>query len=560
MARNVFNTIQVPKVASNYFDLSHDVKLSFQMGKLVPICAMDIIPGDRFEISYEAMMRFSALIAPVMHKVKITHHYFFVPNRILWENWEDFITQQSDIEAPYIEPALGFDANRVIRKGSIGDYMGLPILDTPVAEMLYTPRINALPFAAYWKIMAEYYLDQNLQADVASGVINIEQANMFATLSDGDNSGLVDPFSMSSYCFGGPNGMPSRAWQHDYFTGCLPFAQKGDQVEMPIADFNDVPVITDPLTVPAPNRLGGLMQNLDGTVYDPATNSILYADGVSGRVTGNEDSLPLYYDPAGSMYAETSQLSASSASINNLRRAFRLQEWLERNARGGTRYVESIYSHFNERSPDSRLQRPEYIGGAVQNMVISEVLSTAQTINAEGEVVNPVGQMSGHGISVGGSKVLRYHATEHGWIIGIVSVQPTTAYQQGIHKKFTRPDVFDYLWPTFAHIGEQEVISREVYVDMSETEEDNEQVFGYLPRYTEYRFENNRVAGEFRDTLDFWHMGRIFEERPLLNSQFISADPTTRIFAVEEGDHIYAHVLLKIKARRKLPKFGTPTF
>lgn len=555
MARNIFNTIQVPKVASNFFDLSHDVKLSFKMGSLVPICAVDVIPGDRFSISYESMLRFSALIAPVMHEVTVTQHYFFVPNRILWDNWEAFITQQSDIEAPYLEPVQSATAAQlIINKGSIADYFGLPTMVVPIENVVYTPKINALPFAAYWRIMAEYYFDQNLQEET------IALANAWSNLIDGKCNDLTvgAGSTMVTNCFNG--FVPKRAWKHDYFTGALPFAQKGDQVEMPIADFNDVPVITDPLIVPAPGRLGGLMQNLDGSTYDPATNSILYADGTSGRVTGNEDSLPLYYDPAGSMYAETSQLSASSASINNLRRAFRLQEWLERNARGGTRYVESIYSHFNERSPDSRLQRPEYIGGAVQKMVISEVLSTTQTLNGEGQVVNPVGQMSGHGISVGGSKVLRYHATEHGWIIGLISVQPNTAYQQGIAKKFTRPDVFDYLWPTFAHIGEQEILSQEVYFDPEESEADNVQTFGYVPRYAEYRFENNRVAGDFRDTLDFWHLGRIFEERPFLNEQFIQADPSNRIFAVETGDHIYAHVLLRIKARRKLPKFGTPSF
>lgn len=556
MARNIFNTIQVLRVASNFFDLSHDVKLSFELGRLTPICALDVIPGDRFQISYESMLRFSALIAPVMHKVKVTQHYFFVPNRILWSNWEDFITQQTDIEAPYIMPFYEpTDGQLTIFQGSLADYFGIPLALVQSENVVTNPQINALPFAAYWRIMAEYYYDQNLQAT------EIEQAKFWSDLEDGNNSLRVAPgetLRFKDACF---NNKPERrAWQHDYFTGALPFAQKGDQVEMPIADFNDVPVITDPLTVPAPARLGGLMQNLDGSIYDPATNSILYADGTSGRVTGNEDSLPLYYDPAGSMYAETSQLSASSASINNLRRAFRLQEWLERNARGGTRYVESIYSHFNEVSPDSRLQRPEYIGGAVQHMVISEVLSTAQTIDGGGAVVNPVGQMAGHGISVGGSRLLKYHATEHGWIIGLISVQPDTAYQQGIPKKFSRPDVFDYLWPTFAHIGEQEVLSKEVYFSAEDSEEDNDSTFGYVPRYAEYRFENNRVAGEFRTTLDFWHMGRIFEARPLLNAEFIQSVPTTRIFAVEEGDPIYAHVLLKIKVRRKLPKFGTPTF
>lgn len=523
------------------------------MGDLVPICTMDVIPGDRFSISYESMLRFSALIAPVMHRVKVTQHYFFVPNRILWENWESFITQQSDIEAPYITTIDSVSASCIINKGSIADYMGLPLYNIPKENADHLAQINALPFAAYYRIIEEYYLDQNMHAE------HIENWSRLSRLEDGQNGQeLIESVPLWQFYTASPPVL--RSWSHDYFTGALPFAQKGDTVEMPIADFNDVTVESNPLNVPAPSRLGGQFQLMDGSILDPATNSIIYSDGTTGRMTDNNDSLPLYYDPAGSMVALTSELTAGSASINNLRRAFRLQEWLERNARGGTRYVESIYSHFNERSPDSRLQRPEYIGGAVQNMVISEVLSTAQTLNSEGDVVNPVGQMAGHGISVGGSKVLNYHATEHGWIIGLISVMPDTAYQQGIPKKFTRPDVFDYLWPTFATIGEQEILSQEVYYDPEASIQDNQATFGYVPRYAEYRFENNRVAGDFRDTLDFWHMGRIFGSRPQLNADFIFSDPTTRIFAVETGDHLYAHVLLRIKAQRKLTKFGTPSF
>jgi len=230
-----------------------------------------------------------------------------------------------------------------------------------------------------------------------------------------------------------------------------------------------------------------------------------------------------------------------------------LQEWLERNARGGTRYVESILSHFGVKSSDARLQRPEFIGSSKQNMIISEVLSTAE--NTEANV--PVGQMAGHGISVGGGNNFSYRCEEHGIIIGIMSVRPKTAYQQGIHKSFLRLDHLDYAFPTFANIGEQEVLVREVYAASPTPAE----IFGYVPRYADYKFLNSRVAGEFKTTLAYWHLGRIFSGNPRLNEDFIKCDPSTRIFAVTdpEEDHIFAHVFNNVSVNRKLPRFGIPT-
>ena len=231
-----------------------------------------------------------------------------------------------------------------------------------------------------------------------------------------------------------------------------------------------------------------------------------------------------------------------------------MQEWLEKNARGGTRYIESILSHFGVKSSDARLQRPEYITGVKSPVIISEVLNTT---GEDGGL--PQGTMAGHGIAVSSGKSGSYYCEEHGFIIGIMSILPKTAYQQGIPKQFLKKDTLDYYFPSFANIGEQEVKNNELFAYTASAED----TFGYVPRYAEYKYMPSRVAGDFRTTLDYWHLGRIFETQPALNQTFIECKPenTTRIFAVEDGtDPLFCHVLNKIQAVRPMPKFGTPMF
>jgi len=507
MAKNLFNSIKLTNPKSNAFDLTHDIKLSLNMGELVPIMVTEAVPGDKFKISAESLIRFAPLVAPMMHRCDVSMHYFFVPNRILWDGWQDWIVNKDnnvEREHPYIQLS-----DATYSSYPLLDYLGLPQMTGP-----FTIDVNAFPLAAYQCVYNEYYRDQNL----------VDPVNY--KLGNGSNN-EIDLFILRK-----------RAWEHDYFTACLPWAQKGEAVDVPIS--GDVTLKEDYNT----NRQ--LFINQGG---DALQNVAIETDPIGQLV--DDASNDGWIDPNGTLEVINSQ-----TTINDLRRAYRLQEWLEKNARAGTRYVENILAHFGVKSSDARLQRPEYITGVKSPIVISEVLNTT---GIDGEL--PQGNMAGHGVGVATGNFGSYYCEEHGFIIGIMSVMPKTAYQQGVNRKWLKiNDPFQYFWPTFAHIGEQEVLNAEVFANQSA--DDQKATFGYVPRYAEYKFENNRVAGEFKTTLNYWHMGRIFETAPALNQEFIECDPTTRVFAVEDPgtQKIYAHVLNKVQAIRTMPKYGNPTY
>lgn len=514
MSRNIFNQLNSNNPKRSVFDLSHERKFSAGMGYLTPILCQEVIPGDTFRCNAESLVRFAPLVAPMMHRVDVYTHFFFVPNRLLWDNWSDFITGGEDGMANPVFPKFSLDStaqNALMQPTGLLDYLGLVKPNNTTGGNI---DFSALPVRAYNLIWNEFYRDQNLQDP------------LLISKADG-----VDTTTTI--------GIQRRNWEKDYFTSALPWAQKGNPVQLPIGEKAEVKF--DPSGgTPIVTIAGG---------YIPAIGSELRADATDGHLESQADT-PLQINPLGTLYADLT--TATSTTINDLRQAFQLQKWLERNARSGSRYTESILAHFGVKTSDSRLQRPEYLGGGKSPVVISEVLQNSST-----DATTPQGNMAGHGVSVGNTNSFKAFFEEHGIVIGLMSVMPRTAYQDGIPRFFRKYDRFDFFWPEFAHLGEQEVKKEEIYFTNDPVS--NEDTFGYQSRYAEYKYIPSTVHGDFKTSLDFWHMGRKFEETPDLNADFVSCFPTTRNFAVESTDqNLWIQTYINLQAVRPMPFFGEP--
>lgn len=542
MASNAaFNTIQANKPRRTAFDLSHSRKFTMNMGDLVPCMLQEVIPGDSFQLKMETLIRMMPMVAPIYHNINVWTHFFFVPYRLIWDDFEDFITGGREGTSTPSFPTVNengiaaSDVRDYFSKGKLSDYLGIPVkqFDDLSDGTALRFQFSQLPFRAYQLVYNEYYRDQNLIPEVS------------IPKSSGTSSIVSNPQLYQ---------MRRRAWEKDYFTSALPWTQRGTQMSIPLT--GDAAIEFSPVSSWGnnwKNPFTGASVNIGMSDYG------MIATTPSGQSTARPQpdtgsGVSAAYDPQGSLVLNTQDLT--TATINELRQAFQIQKWLERSARSGARYVEQILSHFGVRSSDARLDRPEFLGGGKTPIAISEVLQTSETGDT------PLAEFAGHGISYGSSNRFRKFFEEHGFVIGIISVLPRTAYMQGLPRVFTKFDKYDYFWPEFAHLGEQDIPYRELYYDPRQSGyvENNESTFGYTGRYNEYRYVPDTVHGEMLDTLDYWHMAREFSSRPVLSGNFVSSDPTHRIFAVEDpGEQkLIVQTYNNLKAIRPIPRFGTP--
>lgn len=533
-----FENVLLRKPQRSQFDLSHYKRSTTRMGRLTPIFITECVPSDTFRGSSEIIVRVAPLLAPIYDNLIMYVHYFFVPNRLLWEDWEEFITGgRLGVEAqpdsapipPYwtIEGLLTNVADNMLKSGLM-DYLGVPIfteLPGYVNPAQYAGiKLDAMPALAYQKTYMDWYRDRNFVPDdlIEFPVPSGEMADYEAT------------------------ELRLRSYMHDYFTSALPFTQRGTEVLMPLAGQGSVTYLDESLLF----KNGGA---------DPADAGALSGVGATPPprtvLTGGGDGLQL-------QNIDEVTLDSSSVSINDFRSAYALQVWYERNAIAGSRYNESSQAHFGVRPQDQRLQRSEYIGGGRVQIKISEIVSTAYS--QDGSATVPLANLAGHGIGYGNTNQFRYFCAEHGFIIGIASIMNPPSYDGGLPRMFRRRSFLDYPWPTFAKLGEQQVDKAELFASAANlTEDENGQIplFGYQSRYADWKWMPSTNHGDFHDTLLFWTLTRVFESSPVLGQSFVEFDETTqeRIFAVNnEADNFWLYVSNMISAVRPLPYFGTP--
>lgn len=510
--------------ARSLMSLSHMKALTCDMGELVPVGLTEVIPGDTFQQSSSAFIRLAPMLAPIMGgPVEVSLHHFFVPLRLLWEDFEDFITGGEDGEDASVFPTITFASGVAI--GSLGDYLGLP---TGVNNI----TVSALPFRAYGLIYNDWYRDSQLQTKLA---LSLASGNDVTTSTV----------------------LKNRNWEKDYFTSARPFEALGPSVTIPLGGtipidaVADLPVKSDG-TNPTFNSTGGTTNlansGFRAVIGNPAGAGFAnQQSGTAGTVTfGNNTGLEVTIaDIANKLEGDLS--GSTAVDINVLREALALQRFQEARNMYGGRYVELLRA-WGVQSSDARLQRPEYLGGGRNTLQISEVLATAEGDNTV------VGDLKGHGIGGIRSNRYRRYFEEHGYVITLFSVKPRTMYVQGIPRTWNRRTKEDFFNPEFQFIGQQAILNKELYAAHASPDG----VFGYQDRFDEYRRTENTVAGEFRDTLDFWGMWRLFTSDPALNSSFITSVPSDRIFAVPSADVLQVQVRHSIQARRKLAKHVTP--
>lgn len=529
------------------------------LGELIPIMCEQVVPGDKFSQRTEILVRMAPSLAPIMHRVNVFTHFFFVPNRLVWKDWERFITQGTSGEVSVKYPTIDIEAAEPgswAEPGGLADHLGFQAVEphTVVQNTSY----DALPFRAYQLIYDTYYRDQNLTTPVTE----TEYRNLVSDVVPGD----VIKFGSGSQS-DDPNlvTLRKRAWEKDYFTSALTSPQRGGDVSLPMAG-GDAPVVLNRNSSGNAYNPGVLLSSTNGV---PAGSSILGSSPTGSTVRKlpsdlTQDAGLATYDPNGSLVADMSEVTAST--INDLRRAVKLQEFLEKNARGGSRYIEQILSHFGVRSSDARLQRPQYLGGGISPIIVSEVLQ-----QSESSENSPLGKMGGHGMSAQVTHQFKQFFEEHGMIIGIMSIMPKPVYMTGTRRQFLRRDPYDFYFPEFAHLGEQAIVRDEIFTDYASEERKGHgldpasgggsTVFGYTPRFAEYKYIPSSVHGEFLTNLNYWHLARNFTSAPTLTNDFVTKMPGDRAWpdTTDYSDKFWVQIYHHIKAVRRMPKFGVPS-
>lgn len=521
---SVFDFVGAVSPGRSMCKLDYEMKLTLDMGYWVPILADEAIPGDIWSISDEIVVRFQPMVAPPLHQIDCMIHYWAVPYRLLDPNWIATITRGEDGRTVGIIPSIvPTDPATQCVPGTLWDYIGYPVApESPFVSSGATARYPAAwPVRAYNMIYNEYLRDQNWDDPVE-----------------------LDDLTLKTKC-----------WKKDYFTTALPWPYRGDALAMPMSVQGSAHWAAD---IAVNGGVGmvdnGSFKNWRGSRGSNATSVTLTDGENSGSATNVlAESRAIITDDV----LNDNELvfdSISTFDFNDLRLLAQTQKWLERNARAGVRYGEFVYSHFGVSMGDDRLQRPEYIGGSISPVIVSEVLQTSASASGS----TSQGNLAGHGIVVDQTKPIRYRVPEHCVIIGLMCVAPVPAYQSGLQKQWDRRTTFDYPFPEFANLGEQPVMTSELYC--AGAAEDDE-IFGYQGRYNELRYKPNRIAGEFRSTLDYWHLGRQFEDSPVNGSEFVHMDPAElkRIFAVHTGSHgLLATIGHRIRALRPIPMVANP--
>uniref|UniRef100_A0AAU8B4D4 Major capsid protein n=1 Tax=Dulem virus 102 TaxID=3145579 RepID=A0AAU8B4D4_9VIRU len=530
-------------ISRSTFDRSSSLKTSFNTGDIVPFYVDEVIPGDTFNVKTSKVVRLQTMLTPMMDNMYLDTYFFFVPNRIVWEHWKQFNGEntesawipQTEYEVPQITaPSGGWQV------GTIADYFGIP---TGVSNL----SVNALPFRAYALIMNEWFRDENLQDPL---VIPMDDSTV-----SGVNTGTF----VTDVAKGGKPYIASK--YHDYFTSCLPSPQKGPDVRIPVSPATDLPVV--PKLDLAWSYNGTAVPAMKYAYTDQAAN----ISAGSGMVIGSDKAV-YDYSSVGSngnhpiapsnLWAIQDGLPAA-ATINQLRLAFQIQKLYERDARGGTRYIEILKSHFGVTSPDARLQRPEYLGGNRVPINVNQIVQQSATTDGSTPQGNPVGLS----LTTDSHSDFTKSFTEHGFVIGVMVARYDHTYQQGIERMWSRKERFDYYWPVFANIGEQAVLNKEIYAQGNSTDDE---VFGYQEAWADYRYKPNRVTGEMRSSyaqsLDVWHLGDDYDALPSLSDSWIREDKANvdRVLAVTSSlsNQLFCDIYVKNRTTRPMPMYSVP--